>query len=180
MEEFNQIEEIMAEKEKNVTESDFKEVEQAESEFEACQSELGSVKDQLVRLGADFQNFKKRTEKDRQNWSFAIEADLFEGLLAIVDDFDRALAEAQKEGVSDSLAQWLAGFELIHKALYDYLKNKKVVPIDQVKTFDPELHEALVQVDSKEHESGEIVQVLQKGFLLNSKVLRPAKVSVAK
>lgn len=147
---------------------------------EGCASELTSVKEQLVRLGADFQNYKKRTEKDRAEWSSSAQAAVLLELLPLVDDFDRALSEAQKEGVNPEFAQWLAGFELIHKALYELLKNRKVEPIDQITTFDPELHEALMQVESEEHESGQIVQIMQRGFTFNGKVLRPAKVSVAK
>lgn len=159
-----------------------KNLEQPEEEqkVDSCQSELAAVKDQLVRLGADFQNYKRRTEKDRSLWSHSIQADVFTELLPVVDDFDRALAEAQKGQVNDEFAQWLSGFEMIHKALYDYLKKHQVEPIEQNTTFDPELHEALLQVDSKEHTSGDIVQVMQKGFTLQKKVLRPAKVSVAK
>lgn len=145
-----------------------------------CTDELASVKDQLVRLGADFQNYKKRTEKDKANWGHLIQADLFNELLPIIDDFDRALDQAQKEEKTEEFTEWLKGFSLIHKSLYDFLKKQKVEPIEEVTTFDPELHEALVQVDSDEHESGAIVDVMQRGFLLNGKVIRPAKVSVAK
>lgn len=144
------------------------------------QHELTAVKDQLVRLGADFQNFKRRVEKDRSDWFRSAQSEILLELLPVIDDFDRALAEAQKEGINPEFAQWFAGFELIHKALYEFLKNRDVQPIEQMKDFDPELHEALMQVESENHESGQIVQVLQRGFMFKGTVLRPAKVSVAK
>jgi len=163
-----------------------KEHQQKEEEVETkegdtfCTDELASVKDQLVRIGADFQNYKKRVEKDKAQWGHFIQSDFFNYLLPIIDDFDRALEQSQKEESSSNLKEWVKGFKLIHKSLYDFLKKQNVEPIEQVTTFDPELHEALVQVDSDEHESGAIVEVMQRGFLLNGKVLRPAKVSVAK
>ena len=100
-------------------------------------------------------------------------------LLPVIDDFDRALEEAEKENVDES-AQWLEGVKMIHKAFYEYLKKQDVAEIEQMQTFDPELHEALMQVESEDHKEGDIVQVLQRGFTLKEKVIRPAKVSVCK
>lgn len=145
-----------------------------------CKKELDTVKDQLLRLTADFHNYKRRVETDRSNWSFSAKSQIILDVLPVIDDFDRALQEAQREGVSKELGQWLAGFELIHKRLYDFLKSAKVTEIEQVTMFDPELHEALMQVEDVESDSGTIVQVLQKGFMLDGKVIRAAKVSVAK
>ena len=147
---------------------------------ESCYNELSAVKDQLVRLGADFQNYKKRIEKDRSEWSQTAQARLVVELLPIIDNFDRALKEAQKDGIKPEFAQWLSGFELIHKTFDEFLKRNNISEIPLLEKFDPELHEALMQVDSPEHASGQIVQVLQRGFMFYNKVLRPAKVSVAK
>ncbi|NBP00970.1 MAG: nucleotide exchange factor GrpE [Proteobacteria bacterium] len=146
---------------------------------DACQVELTAVKEQLVRLGADFQNYKKRIERDKVEWYQTAQTQLLLDLLPVIDDFDRAM-QSKQETISPEMAQWVAGFELIYKALTEFLKQRSVVEIDQVKTFDPQLHEALMQVDSPEHTTDEIVQVLQRGFMFNGKVLRPAKVSVAK
>ncbi|MFS8506539.1 MAG: nucleotide exchange factor GrpE [Candidatus Babeliales bacterium] len=147
---------------------------------DACQVELTAIKEQLVRLGADFQNYKKRIERDKSEWYQTAQSQLLLDLLPIIDDFDRAMQESKKGDVSPELVQWIAGFELIYKGLTELLKQRSVVEIDQVKTFDPQLHEALMQVDSPGHKTDEIVQVLQRGFMFNGKVLRPAKVSVAK
>lgn len=154
-------------------------VEHAVENHDACQSELTSVKDQLVRIGADFQNFKKRTERDRTLWAQAVTADIFLGLLPVVDNFERALDQAKKTN-NPELNEWIAGFELIYKSLYDFLKKNRVETIEQVTIFDPNLHEALMQVEDPEKESGTIIQVFEKGYVLEGKVLRPAKVSVAR
>lgn len=145
-----------------------------------CEAELYAVKDQLVRIGADFQNFKKRTERDRFSLSQAMAADIFLGLLPVIDNFDRALEHAKKTDNNPELASWLAGFELIYKSLNDFLKKNRVEPIEQLQTFDPNLHEALMQVEDSGKESGAIIQVFERGFMIDNRVLRPAKVSVAR
>ncbi len=148
-------------------------------ESDLCEQELAQVKDTLVRLGADFQNYKKRVEKDRSHWAHMIQSEMILDLLPVIDNFDRALEEAQKEESAED-AKWLEGINMIHKAFYDYLKKQDVAVIEQMQTFDPELHEALMQVESEDHKEGDIVQVLQRGFTLKGKVIRPAKVSVCK
>lgn len=135
---------------------------------------------QLARLTADFQNYKKRVEKDRTLWMDRSSMDLLLPLLAVVDDFDRALQDAQKNEDQEKFQEWIKGFAMIRKALYDFLAQQKVVVIEQVQTFDPLLHEAVMQLESSDHESGDIVQVLQTGYLYKDQVLRTAKVSVAK
>lgn len=141
--------------------------------------EQESAQAQLTRLSADFQNYKKRVEKDRTLWMNRSRMDLLLPLLAVVDDFDRALEDAQKQDEQEAFAQWVQGFEMIRKALYDYLAKQHVTVIEQVQTFDPMLHEAVMQVPSEEHESGAVVQVMQRGFMFKDQVLRTAKVSVA-
>lgn len=142
--------------------------------------EQESAHAQLARLTADFQNYKKRVEKERTVWMDRSRMDALLPLLSIVDDFDRALQDAQKNDGQELFQNWIKGFEMIRKALYDFLAQQKVVVIEQVKTFDPNLHEAIMQVESADHESGDIVQVLQTGYLYKDQILRTAKVSVAK
>jgi|GEM_PF-1317518 len=151
-----------------------------DADYQACTQELTAVKEQLVRLGADFQNYKKRMEKEREEWADVVQSRVFVDLLPVVDNFDRAIVEAEKEGISPELAQWLSGFELIHKELSEFLKKNKITTIEAGNAFDPELHEALMHVDSADYASGSVVQILQKGYILRGKVLRPAKVSVAR
>ena len=101
-------------------------------------------------------------------------------MLAIVGDFDRAVQEHQKKERTPQLDAWLTGFEMINKSLYKFLKKYEVEEITELVSFDPTLHEALVHIESAQHESGQIIEVMQKGFTFKGEVLRPAKVSVAK
>lgn len=142
-------------------------------------SELVQLKEKFVRLGADFQNYKKRIEKDRVEWMDKSKADILVGILPIVDNFDRALEEARL-AQNEQLHEWLKGFELINKILYDFLKEQGVEQIAQNKVFDPTLHEAVAQLDSTDHKSGDIIDLFEKGFSYKGKVLRTAKVTVAK
>ncbi len=157
-----------------------------EKKIDACELELSQTKDQFVRLGADFHNYKKRVEKDRLAWMQSMQASFFGQLLSIVNDFDRALELEVAKVPSDAslvdqrLSQTLAGFVMIRKSLGDFLKRNNVEPIVQIVTFDPELHEALMHVDATGFESGAIVTVLEPGYTLNGTVIKPAKVSVAK
>jgi len=148
--------------------------------LEGCKQELVQAKEKLIRVTADLQNFKKRVEKEKIQWMHIAQSDLIHDILSIVDDFDRALAEKDKEGVSPELAAFLEGFVMIWKSLYKFLEKYNVTEITQVQQFDPNLHEAISQIDSPDHTSGDIVDVIQKGFMYKEKVLRPAKVVVAK
>jgi molecular chaperone GrpE len=148
-------------------------------ELQARIKEVEDLKETCKRVAADFENFKKRVERDRVSWTHSAQAEVLRDLLPIVDDFDRAIGQYQKHEQSEH-AQWLAGFDLIRKAFAKFLQNYGVTEIQQSTHFDPELHEAVVQVDSKTHESGTIVEVVQKGYMLNGHVLRVARVTVAK
>ena len=143
----------------------------------ACMNELGGLKDRYARLGSDFENYKRRIEKEKSSWMQSAQTAILSDLLGIVDDFDRALQAGKQQ---ESTAQLLSGFDLIEKSLHKLLAKYGVTPMKDYQTFDPEKHEALMHVDSPEHKSGDIVQVLQKGFMFKDVVLRPAKVSVAK
>jgi len=150
----------------------------AQGQAAGCKPECAAVKDRFLRMSADFQNYKSRIEKERMQSVQLGQLAVIGKLLTIMDDVDRAIEEAKKQQQVDDT--WLAGFEMISKALYQLLTDHHIKPIDQMKTFDPELHEALAQIDSPDHQSGEIVDVMQKGYLINDRVLRPAKVTVAK
>lgn len=143
-----------------------------------CAQSCAELQDKLLRVTADFQNYKMRTERERMQSIQIGQIAVITRLLSIVDDVERAMIEAKKQGNAD--LNWLTGFELIAKSLNQLLTDYRVLPIEQIKTFDPELHEALTQVDAPDHQSGDIVVVLQKGYVMDSRVLRPAKVTVAK
>lgn len=144
-----------------------------------CQTELEEWKGRAVRVAADFDNYQKRMEKEKTSWMHVAQSNVFIDLLAIVDDFDRALQQAEKD-TTHGTNHLQSGVELIQKNLQKMLEKYGVKEIEQMYTFDPELHEGLVQVDSPDHQTGSIVSVLQKGYTFKNSVLRPAKVSVAR
>ena len=143
---------------------------QEQNKEQACQQELAHVKERLGYLTADFDNFRRRTEKDRAQWMQSAQAAVLTDLIAIVDDFDRAFASGTEQ---------LSGFELIHKSLVKLLIKYGIEEIRQLSTFDPLLHEAVMQVTAPDAQPGTIVTVFQKGYMLKGVVLRPATVSVA-
>lgn len=148
-----------------------------QQKLEQCQIALAEWQGKYTRLSADFENFKKRIIKERSIWDETARADLLIKLLAIVDNFDRAMQHQQE--FPEELKTWADGIKMIHQSFKEYLQSSgvKEVPYE---SFNPEFHEALMQVDSEDHKAGNIVSVMEKGYLLNDRVLRPAKVSVAK
>ena len=155
-------------------------IENLEKQLEECKEQEGQLKEKLLRSTADFHNYKNRTEQESLLWISKAKEGVLQDFLSIVDDFDRAFAECEKHGIKKEDQIWLDGFKLITKSLYKLLEKYHVTEIQDNKEFNPEVHEAVVQLDSDQHKSGEVVQVLQKGFMFQDKVLRPAKVSVAK
>lgn len=150
------------------------------AELEKCQLELGQWKESMMRVSADFENFKKRTLREKAAWIEEAQADVILRILEIVDNFDRAFSQNQPTGIDAGFKTWLQGFEMIHKALYDLLARYDVKAIANNLPFDPQFHEAISQVDSSAVPSGEIVDTVQKGFMVKDRVLRVAKVVVAK
>jgi molecular chaperone GrpE len=135
--------------------------------------------DKYLSLSADFQNYKKRVDLERVEWSNVAQGKVIAGLLDIIDNFERALDQERKRENAEGVA-WLAGFEMIYQSLEKLLQKFDVKEMTDFSVFNPKYHEALVQVESPDHEAGQIVQVLQKGYTMNEKVIRPAVVSVAK
>ena len=127
-----------------------------------------------LRLMADFQNFKRRTEKEKSDiYAFANEKLVVE-LLNVIDNFERALALGQE---GDSFVE---GMSLIFKQLQGVLEKAGVKEIEALgQEFDPNFHNAVMMEDTDEYESGKVSCVLQKGYTLNNKVIRPSMVKVA-
>lgn len=174
---------IPEEYEDNIVEQNEAKNDQSSSEEKAsraCLEELGIAQDQLARLTADFQNYRKRVDKDRAVWTDRSKIEVLVPLLAVYDNFERALEDAKKVDQNNEFKNWIQGFELIHKAFCDYLLSQKVTVIEQMHTFDPHVHEAIMQVEVPDYRSGDIVAVMQKGFMYKDTILRTAKVSVAK
>lgn len=144
---------------------------------EALQRERDDLYDRLLRKSAEFDNFRKRVERDRKEMVEWAAADVLSELLAIADDFDRALAaDAPPEA-----QPYKAGLELIQRQLSDLFKKRGVTPVDALGAeFDPHVHQAVAYEEVAGKPDGEVVEVLAKGYRLGDRLLRPAIVKVAK
>lgn len=147
-------------------------------ELALCKLESAQWKEQYLRARADLENFSKRVEKERSNMVLFAQTQVLLDLIAVVDDFDRALEQEYKDATADIVA-WRAGIEMIRASLGKVLETYGVKPMTEYTTFNPELHEAISQLAVENTVSGTIVHVAQKGYLRNGVVLRPAKVVVA-
>ena len=144
---------------------------------EALKQERDELQDRLLRTAAEFDNYRKRTERERRELSEAVAADLIRDMLPVVDDLDRAIAAA-----ADSPDPALrSGVELIQRQLIDALRRRGAEPFESVgQDFDPAWHEALASEPAKGRRDGEIVAELRKGYRAGGRLLRPAMVQVAK
>lgn len=146
---------------------------------EKSQAAIAEWAEKYLTLTADFENYKKRVSSERADWAQDAQKRIVLDLLDVVDNFERALEQEKKREDNAGVA-WLAGFEMIYQSLEKVLAKYGVQAITDFSVFNPKYHEALMQVESDKHKSGEVVQVLQKGYMMNDKVIRPATVSVAK
>jgi molecular chaperone GrpE len=146
--------------------------------LDTCSQELSQAKERILYITAELDNYRKRVEKERAAWIETAQNTVLLDFLTIVDDIERAFTQVSPQ-VEQSAGQWLQGFELIRKACYKLLQKYGIEEIPATKTFNPEQHEAIMQVSSPDHASGEIVAVLQKGYMRKGVILRPAQVSVA-
>jgi molecular chaperone GrpE len=143
----------------------------------ALQRERDEIYDRLLRKTAEFDNYRRRVERERREQADQAVVDLLLNLLVVVDDFDRALTTESGE----SAAAYRKGVELIHAKLHDLLKRQGVRPIASLGAdFDPNLHQAVVSESSPRHREGEIIGELSKGYMMGDRLLRPAMVKVAK
>lgn len=143
----------------------------------ALERERDDLLDRLLRKTAEFDNYRKRVDKERREHAEWAAADVLGDVLLVLDDFDRALGiEAPPEAQS-----YRAGFELIHRQLDDLLRKRGVTSLETLGTdFDPHLHQAVAYEESPGAREGEIVGELRKGYRLGERLLRPALVRVAK
>ena len=150
---------------------------EAPQETGALQKERDDLYDRLLRKTAEFDNFRKRVERDRKEMIDYASADVLGDLLAIVDDFDRALAaDAPPEAQT-----FKTGLELIQRQLAELLKKRGVATIEPLgDDFDPHVHQAVAYEEVAGAREGEVVGVMAKGYKLGDRLLRPALVKVAK
>lgn len=149
----------------------------ADSPALALQQERDALYDRLLRTTAEFDNFKKRTERERREFADWAAADLIGDVLNVVDDFERALAA----GSPPEAQKFREGIEIIHRQLMETLKKRGLQPLQVVGTdFDPQLHQAVAYDETPGARDGEVVAELRRGYRLGEKLLRPALVRVAK
>jgi molecular chaperone GrpE len=144
---------------------------------EALQRERDDLQDRLLRVTAEYDNYRKRTDRERRELSDAVAADLARDLLPALDDLERALAAPARPG--DQALR--AGVELIHRQLLEALRRRNIAPFESVgQQFDPSWHEALSMEAAPGKPDGEILSEVRRGYRVGSRLLRPALVQVAK
>jgi molecular chaperone GrpE len=150
---------------------------QATPDLSALVRERDELLDRLLRKTAEFDNFRKRVDKERREQAEWAAADVLGDVLNVLDDFDLALGvEAPPEAQS-----YRAGFELIHRQLGDLLRKRGVTPLETLGTdFDPHLHQAVAYEESPGAREGEVIGEMRRGYRLGERLLRPAMVRVAK
>lgn len=141
----------------------------------ALRTERDDLHDRLLRKTAEFDNYRKRVDRERREHADQSVTDLLLDMLLVVDDFELAL------GVETADASYRKGVELIYAKVTDLLRRQGVKPIEAVgKDFDPNVHQAVAHEDSASHRDGEVMAELRKGYTRNDRLLRPSMVKVAR
>jgi molecular chaperone GrpE len=149
----------------------------ADQQLADLQRERDDYHDRWMRKAAEFDNYRRRIERERREQADQTVTDLLLDLLFVVDDFERALTV----DAGESGAAYRKGVELIHAKLQDLLRKQGVKPIDAIGAdFDPNVHQAVAHETSPEHRDGEVIGELSKGYMIGERLLRPAMVKVAK
>ncbi|MDD9268704.1 nucleotide exchange factor GrpE [Paenibacillus sp. GCM10023248] len=147
------------------------------SELDKVRMQAEENYQRLLRVQADFDNFRRRARAEKEDFAKYASLKLIEQLLPIIDNFDRALASSKETKDFDALAK---GLEMTYRGMDQLLTAEGLKPIEAVgQPFNPEFHQAVMQVESDEHEEGVVVEELQKGYILKDKVIRPAMVKVS-
>lgn len=153
-------------------------IEQLEAELEEARRTAEENYQKWLRAQADFDNFRKRTRTEKEEMQKYASLSVIEKLLPCMDNFERALTASRENPDFDSL---LKGLEMIYAQMNKLLEEEEVKPIEAVGTpFNPEYHQAVMQVESEEHEEGIVVEEMLKGYMLKDKVIRPSMVKVSK
>lgn len=150
-----------------------------QSQVELMEAELAESKDKFIRLYAEFDNYKKRTVRERLDLIKTAGSEMIADLLPVLDDFDRAKKSAEDENSNEVFSE---GVALVYNKIYGILKNKGLEAMEtNGEDFDPELHEAITEIPAPaDNLKGKILDTIEKGYTLNSKIIRHAKVIVGK
>ena len=152
-------------------------VEEIKEDLEKAQGEAANYLDNLQRLKAEFDNFRKRMLREQSDFLKLAAQEVIGTLLPVLDNFERALAH---EIHGDQIEEYKGGMQMVHKQLEEALSKEGLKSIEPVgEPFDPTKHEALMTIKSDEYPEGTVVKVIEKGYLLKDRVIRPAKVAVA-
>lgn len=144
------------------------------AQVERLKAALEEKDNRVKRLQADFENFRRRTSKEREELANVVTQDLLKSMLPILDNFDRAMAAEQKDNES-----FQKGVEMIYTQLHETLKNAGLELIDTAgQKFDPNFHQAVMRVENPDLEDDTIAQELQKGYIVKGRVIRPSMVQV--
>lgn len=154
-----------------------KEDEAKDKEIEELKAQVEEQKDRYLRLSAEFDNYRKRTLKERYDMLKTANGDTLSGMLPVLDDLERAMQSMEK---ATDVAAVREGVVLIYNKLQEFLKNKGIVEIDAMnQVFDTDLHEAITKIPAPTEDlKGKVVDVIQKGYKIDTKVIRYAKVVV--
>ncbi|KAL0730090.1 hypothetical protein Bca4012_026183 [Brassica carinata] len=151
---------------------------QLEDKVASLTNELSVERDRLIRISADFDNFRKRTERERLNLVSNAQGEVVENLLAVLDNFERAKSQIKVE--TEGEEKVTNSYQSIYKQFVEIMGSLGVVTVETVgKQFDPMLHEAIMREDSAEYEEGIVLEEYRKGFLLGERLLRPSMVKVS-
>jgi len=172
-------EEEISEEQVVLTEDDVS-IEDPKSELEIAQADLASFKDKYARVHADFDNIKKRLEREKYSALEYANEKFAKDLIPVVDSLSMAIGATASEADANVLLEKLKeGVELTMKQLLSVLEKHGVTPVDENEPFNPDVHNAVSKVDSDAHESGDIVNTFQKGFRYKERTLRDAMVVIA-
>lgn len=154
-----------------------KEDEAKDKEIEELKAQVEEQKDRYLRLSAEFDNYRKRTLKERADMLKTANGDTLSGMLPVLDDLERAMQSMEK---ATDVAAVREGVVLIYNKIQEFLKNKGIVEIDAMnQVFDTDLHEAITKIPAPTEDlKGKVVDVIQKGYKIDTKVIRYAKVVV--
>jgi molecular chaperone GrpE len=163
---------------KNKKKKEEKEIEELKKRLEEKEKEAKENYDRLLRTAADFENYKKRATKEKEEWTKFANEDLLKAILPFVDNLERAINHAQRVVDTGVLIE---GVRLTIQQLHQTLNKFGLSSFESVgKPFDPAMHEAMLVVETDKHEPNQVVEEFQRGYLLNDRLLRPATVSVSK
>jgi len=155
-----------------------KEIEELKKMLEEKEKEFKEHHERLLRVAADFDNYKKRAAREKEEWVKFANEDLIKSILPFVDNLERAVNHSEK---AEDIQSLVDGIKLTLQQLLQTLNRFGVSPIESLgKPFDPAVHEAMLVVETDQHEANQVVEEFQKGYLLNDRLLRPATVSVSK